>query len=80
MFTAAFKIIKSWLPEKAVQRIKFLKKNNIDEFVPLDQALTCWGGNDDYTFSFVSEKVQENGTGDAVVQSTPGNNRKVIKK
>lgn len=76
-FLAAFKIIKTWLPEKAVQRIKFLKKGGIDEYVPLDQALKCWGGNDDYVFSFESENVaQDTSAGDGV-QNTPASNRKV---
>lgn len=70
---AAFKIIKSWLPEKALLIIKFIKKGGIDEYVPLDQALTCWGGNNDYTFTFVPEN-QENGE---IVQNVPSTNRKV---
>ncbi|RZB40385.1 motile sperm domain-containing protein 2, partial [Asbolus verrucosus] len=51
----AFKIIKSWLPEKAVQKIKFVSKKDIKEYVPLDQALICWGGQNDYSFSFLPE-------------------------
>lgn len=77
VLSAAFKIIKTWLPEKAVQRIKFLKKGGIDEYVPLDQALKCWGGNDDYVFSFEPEMPQENGGAGDAVQNTPANNRKV---
>lgn len=74
---AAFKIVKTWLPEKAVQRIKFIKKGGIEEYVPLDQALKCWGGNDDYVFSFESELSQEKDAAGDAVQSTPANNRKV---
>jgi hypothetical protein len=74
ILNAAFKIIKSWLPEKAVQKIKFLSKKDIKEYVPLDQALTCWGGQNDYTFSFLPEP-QESFTNNT---STPiSTNRKV---
>ncbi|XP_044270379.1 motile sperm domain-containing protein 2-like [Tribolium madens] len=59
ILNAAFKIIKSWLPEKAVQKIKFVGKKDIKEYVPLDQALTCWGGQNDYTFSFLPEPQEE---------------------
>jgi hypothetical protein len=52
---AAFKIIKTWLPAKAVERIKFVNKANIKDYVPLDQALVSWGGTDDYVYSFKSE-------------------------
>ena len=54
--TAAFKIIKSWLPAKAVQKIKFVSKSNLKEYVEPEQALKCWGGLDDYTFTFVPEQ------------------------
>lgn len=43
------------LPEKAVQKIKFVKKADLSQYVEPDQALKCWGGNDNYTFVFVSE-------------------------
>lgn len=52
---AVFKLIKTWLPEKAVEKIKFLKKDSLKEFVDPDQALKCWGGNDNYSFVFVPE-------------------------
>lgn len=54
-FLAAFKIIKGWLPTKAVQKIKFVSKSNLKDFVDADQALMCWGGLDDYTYKFVPE-------------------------
>lgn len=49
--------------------------------MPLDQALTCWGGNDDYTFSFTpEEKSSEESDAVCVIQNTPANNRKVKPK
>ncbi|XP_045463540.1 motile sperm domain-containing protein 2-like [Harmonia axyridis] len=55
ILSAAFKVIKSWLPEKAVKKIKFVSRSDLKDWVPLDQALVCWGGEDNYSFSFVSE-------------------------
>ncbi|XP_063244503.1 motile sperm domain-containing protein 2-like isoform X2 [Bacillus rossius redtenbacheri] len=57
ILNAAFKIIKTWLPAKAVQKIKFLNKTTLKEYVEPDQALRCWGGNDDYVFTFVPEQL-----------------------
>lgn len=59
VLNAAFKIIKSWLPAKAIPKIKFVNKSTLKEFVDPNDALKCWGGNNDYTFAFVSE-VQTN--------------------
>lgn len=56
ILNAAFKIIKSWLPAKAVQKIKFVSKSTLKTVVAPDQALKVWGGQDDYTFSFVPEQ------------------------
>lgn len=52
---AAFNIIKSWLPAKAIPKIKFLKKSTLKEYVDPSIALKCWGGENDYNFKFVSE-------------------------
>ncbi|KAF6200836.1 hypothetical protein GE061_005283, partial [Apolygus lucorum] len=51
----AFKIIKSWLPTKAVQKIKFVNRGNLKEYVDPSQALTAWGGTDPYQFVFQPE-------------------------
>ncbi|XP_046734885.1 motile sperm domain-containing protein 2-like [Diprion similis] len=56
VLNTAFKIIKSWLPAKAIQKIKFVNKSTLKEYVDADNALTVWGGNDDYTFTFVPEE------------------------
>lgn len=61
------------LPEKAVQKIKFVKKNDLNQFVDPDQALKCWGGNDNYSFVFVSE-AEENAV---INNSTTPSNKKV---
>lgn len=38
--------------------MKFVNKSTVKEFVSLDQALSCWGGHNDYNFSFVAEVRQ----------------------
>nr|CAH7753987.1 unnamed protein product [Callosobruchus chinensis] len=79
ILSTAFKVIKSWLPEKAVQKIKFVSKKDIKTFVPLDQALTCWGGTNTYEFSFLPEPAPE--TEKVSVASpnfTTPNNRKQV--
>ncbi|XP_044762563.1 motile sperm domain-containing protein 2-like [Coccinella septempunctata] len=72
ILSAAFKVIKSWLPERAVKKIKFVSRSDLEKFVPKDQALTCWGGEDDYTFRFESEEKVDEET-----LNSNTNNRKV---
>ncbi|KAF7385774.1 motile sperm domain-containing protein 2-like [Vespula maculifrons] len=56
VLNAAFKIIKSWLPAKAIPKIKFVNKSNLKDFVDPNDILKYWGGTNDYTFTFVSEE------------------------
>ncbi|XP_020287427.1 motile sperm domain-containing protein 2-like [Pseudomyrmex gracilis] len=60
VLNAAFKIIKSWLPAKAIPKIKFVNKSTVKEYVDPNDALKCWGGNNDYVFKFVP-MAQTNG-------------------
>lgn len=55
VLTAAFKVVKTLLPAKAVEKMKNVSKDSLKEIVAPEQALTCWGGKDDYTFEFVPE-------------------------
>ncbi|XP_050424517.1 motile sperm domain-containing protein 2-like isoform X2 [Adelges cooleyi] len=55
VLNAAFRIIKTWLPAKAVKKMKFLNKNNLSDFVANESILTIWGGSDDYEFGFEPE-------------------------
>lgn len=73
VLNAAFNIIKSWLPAKAVPKIKFVKKSNIKEYVDLNVALKSWGGKSEYSFKFIPED-QVNG---AVTNGKVDNNKKV---
>ena len=40
------------LPEDSIEKIKFLDKKSLTEYVTPDQALVSWGGSSDYTFVF----------------------------
>ena len=57
-FTAAWKIIKAWLPAGAVKKIKFVNKNTVDEYVKPDQKLSAWGGEDPWEYEFVEEEIK----------------------
>lgn len=55
VLNAAFKVVKSLLPAKAIERMKFANKDTLKDIVSPEQALKCWGGKDDYTFEFIPE-------------------------
>lgn len=56
ILNAAFIMIKSWLPAKAISKIKFVTKSTLKDIVDPNYILKCWGGTNDYTFTFVSEE------------------------
>jgi hypothetical protein len=43
-FSAAWKIIRSWLPAEAEQFIKFVDAKSITQFVQMDQLSAAMGG------------------------------------
>ncbi|KOB69484.1 Motile sperm domain-containing protein [Operophtera brumata] len=57
VLNAAFKVVKSLLPAKAIERMKFANKDTLKDIVAPEQALKCWGGKDDYVFEFVPENL-----------------------
>ncbi|XP_014290468.1 motile sperm domain-containing protein 2 isoform X2 [Halyomorpha halys] len=59
VLNAAFKIIKTWLPAKAVQKIKNVDKKSLKDYVDSTQALKAWGGQDTYEFTFVPENIAD---------------------
>lgn len=62
VLSAAFKVVKALLPAKAVERLKFVGKDNLKQVVPPEHALVCWGGMDDYEFEFIPESKTEHPT------------------
>lgn len=55
VLNAAFKVVKTLLPAKAVERMRFVNKDTLKTVVAPEQALKCWGGKDDYEFVFIPE-------------------------
>lgn len=45
------------LPEKAVEILKVIKKKDINQYIDKDNCLASWGGNDNYQFTFVPQKL-----------------------
>lgn len=75
VMSAAFKIIKSLLPAKGVEKMKFVNKDTLKEFVEPEQALACWGGKDNYVYEFIPEnRTQESHTPKKVTFAEQGDN------
>ncbi|XP_032587803.1 motile sperm domain-containing protein 2-like isoform X2 [Drosophila mojavensis] len=55
VLNAAFKVIKTLLPPKAVEILKMISKKDVTQYVPKDNCLVSWGGSDSYEFQFVPE-------------------------
>lgn len=74
VLSAAFKVVKQLLPAKAVEKMKFCTKDNLKDVVATENALTSWGGNDDYVFEFVPENKGENSPPKKVTFAEQGDN------
>ncbi|XP_069165247.1 motile sperm domain-containing protein 2-like [Procambarus clarkii] len=57
LLSAMWKIIRTWLPPKSIEKIKFVDKKSIQDFVDLDQCLASWGGTDNYEYQFEPEFI-----------------------
>lgn len=55
LLNAMWKIIKNMLPEESLEKIKFVDKKGLREYVAEEQALKAWGGTDEYSFVFEEE-------------------------
>ncbi|XP_075989747.1 motile sperm domain-containing protein 2-like [Anticarsia gemmatalis] len=55
VLSAAFKVVKTLLPAKAVEKMKFVTKDTLKDIVAPEQALAVWGGKDNYVFEFIPE-------------------------
>jgi len=58
VLNAAWKVIQAWLPPAAVKKIKFLKKNNISEYIDDENRRECWGGMDMWEYVFEPEVIK----------------------
>ena len=59
VLSAAFKVVKTLLPAKAVEKMRFVTKDTLKDIVTPEQALAVWGGKDNYTFEFIPENKSE---------------------
>lgn len=59
VLSAAFKVVKTLLPAKAVERMRFVTKDTLKDVVAPEQALVAWGGKDNYVFEFIPENRSE---------------------
>ncbi len=57
--SAAWKIIKTWLPAAGVKKIKFLNKDTLTQYVSDDQKIPAWGGSVEWKYVFEEEVVDE---------------------
>ncbi|XP_049884244.1 motile sperm domain-containing protein 2-like [Pectinophora gossypiella] len=75
VLSAAFKVVKTLLPAKAVEKMKFVTKDTLKDIVAPDQALVCWGGRNEYVFKFVPENRSEQTPAKKVTFAEQGDNQ-----
>lgn len=59
LFLGPFKIIKALLPANAVEILKLVDSKTLKEYIDEDNMLKCWGGKDDYVYSFEFENFAQ---------------------
>lgn len=47
------------LPANAVEILKLVDSKSLKEYIDEDNMLKCWGGKDDYVYSFELENFAE---------------------
>lgn len=55
ILNAAWKVVKSWMPGKSVDMVKFVGRSDLKDFVPISEQLSEWGGDIHYSFVFEPE-------------------------
>jgi len=53
LFKATWKIVKAWLPAKGIEKIHFVDRKSMDQFISKDQQFVAWGGKDDWVYEFI---------------------------
>ncbi|KAK4004350.1 motile sperm domain-containing protein 2 [Daphnia magna] len=61
ILNAAWKVIKSWMPAKSVNMVKFVGRSDLKDFVPVTEQLAEWGGSVNYHFVFEPEFLPASG-------------------
>lgn len=60
IMTAGYRVVKGLLPARAIERLRVINKDKIKDLIPINQALKCYGGTDDYEFEFIPERNSGN--------------------
>ncbi|CAH4033091.1 unnamed protein product [Pieris brassicae] len=55
ILSAGFRIVKEMLPAPAIERLRIINKDKLNDLIAPEQALVSWGGKDNYKFEFVPE-------------------------
>jgi len=55
ILNAAWKVVKSWMPGKSVNMVKFVSRSDLKDMVPQCEQLVEWGGDVNYHFVFEPE-------------------------
>ena len=74
MISAAWKIIKSWLPGKTAELVKFVSRSDLKEWIPVSEQLKEWGGKVEYKFAFEPEPIPA----PVVITTNEADNRKKV--
>lgn len=59
---AAWKVVKSWMPGKSADLVKFVSRSDLKDFVPVNEQLVEWGGQINYQFVFEPEFLPATGS------------------
>ncbi|XP_066287770.1 motile sperm domain-containing protein 2-like [Branchiostoma lanceolatum] len=52
ILNTAWKIIKTWLPPDSVKKIKFVNRNEVQQYISPDQLATRMGGTDTFLYTY----------------------------
>ena len=59
LLVATWTIVKNFIPTKSAEKIRFVNKKNITNYIDKDQCLVSWGGTDKYNYEIPEESVTE---------------------
>ncbi|XP_061164745.1 motile sperm domain-containing protein 2-like [Saccostrea echinata] len=59
LFNAAWKIVKTWLSAEAQKKLKFVSKNDIQEYIDRENLPEHMGGTDTYKYKYIPPEERE---------------------
>ncbi|XP_048776179.1 motile sperm domain-containing protein 2-like [Ostrea edulis] len=60
LFNAAWRVVKTWLSQEAQKKLKFVNKNDIQEYIDKENLPEHMGGTDTYQFKYIPPEEREN--------------------